>query len=335
MKQVVILFFLASLLGVSYASRFIITGIINDAKDAFIASSKSDPIFTSNEENNIFAFAVGDSIPVDGGINTPPFAAILAAKGYIDYTTKTQFSYTDFNGVAAAFAFLYFGIGEYCEVNNVPGYQENSTDYVIQYKNYTQATFAPLTNYINGTTYGVTLTESSGIFTLKCRACTDDRMDGGITVSAYSVKCDVLINATLFWAPSTLCPVANRYVGLVAYMASAAADTTDLDANPDADGQNAFYDSAQDTFFKFLNKVTVSDILQDYDIVASVISVHESFPLPDAIKDIRRVFFSFLSPKSNNGNIFFFGTHKLELILHFCQMLATCQNLFGWQLLWL
>jgi len=302
MKQVVVLFFLASLLGASNASRFVVTGIINNAKDAFIASSKSDPFITSDKLNNIFAFAVGHGLPINGGINTPPFAAILAAKGYIDYTTKTQFSASDFTGVAAAFAFLYFGIGEYCEVNNVPGFQENTTDYIIQYKNYTQATFLPITNYINGSTYGVTLAESSGLFTLKCRASTDDRMDGGITISAYSVKCDVIINATSFWASSTNCSDSNRYIGLAAYLAAAAADTTDLNSNPDTDGQNAFYDSAKDTFFKFLTKVNVA--LQDHNITASVISVHENFTLPDVIKDVRRVIFSFLSPKSNNGNIF-------------------------------
>jgi len=305
MKQVVVLFFLASLIGISYASRFLIQGLIDDNKDAFIASCKGDPLITSNNENNIFAFAVGHGLPINGGINTPPFAAILAAKGYIDYTTTSQFTYSDFTGLAAALAFLYYGVGEYCEVNNIPGFQENTADYIIQYRNYTQSNFLPLATYINGTTYGVTLTESTGLFTLACRACTDDRIDGGITISAYSVKCDVTINATQFWAPVTSCNDTNRYPGLVAYIAVAAANTTDLNANPDASGQNAFYDDTADTFFKFLTKVNVVDILQEYNITASILSVQQNFSLPTIIKDIRRVIFSFLSPKSNNGNIYF------------------------------
>jgi len=305
MKQVVVLFFLASLLGASNASRFLISEVINNAQDAFVASSKSDPFITSNNLNNLFAFAVGHSLPIDGGISTPPFAAILAAKGYIDYTAKTSFSVSDFNGVAAAFAFLYFGIGEYCEVNNVNGFQETSTDYIIQYKNYTQATFLPIALNVNGSIYGITLAESTGLFTLKCRASTDDRIDGGITISAYSVKCDVIINATSFWAPSTACLDTNRYIGLVAYLAAAAADTSSLNT-PDTTGQNAFYDSTKDTFFKFLNKVDVTDLLQEYDIVASIQSVNQNFStLPNVIKDVRRVIFSFLSPKSNGGNIYF------------------------------
>jgi len=309
MKQVVVLFFLVFLIGVSHASRFVVAGVINNGRDAFIASSKDDPLspFTDNKVNNIFGFAVGDGLPLSGGnVNTPPFAAMLAAKGYIDYTTKSSFSYTDFDGLAAAFAFLYFGIGEYCEGNGVPGFQENTADTIIQFRNYTQTTFLPLTYYINSSTgtYGVQLTESTGLFTLKCRANANDRVDSGITISAFAVKCDVILNATLFWSTTTNCSDSNRYIGLLAYLASAAADTTDLNSNPDADGQNAFYDQTKSTFFKFVNKVEIVDILQDHNITASLLSVTENFTLPNVIKDIRRVIFSFLSPKSNNGNIY-------------------------------
>jgi len=304
MKLAIALFVLVSLIGVN-SLRVVVANTTPDKTAAYIVSSKSIPGLTSDTENNIFAFAMGHAIPLVG-LSTPPFAAVLAAQGYVDYTQKTAIDSTIFNGVATAFGFLYFGIGEYCETNMIPGYQENSTDVIIQYKNYTQATFLPLTVGNNGNTYSAVLQDSTGLFTLACRASTDTtRVDSGLTLGPFDIKCDITVNATNFWSQTTTCSASNRYIGAVAYLGSASTNTSNLQT-PGTDGQSGVFSSTSQSFFKFLTKVNVTDIAAVSAVTADIISITETFPnvLPNAIKDVRRIIFSFLSPKSSGGNIF-------------------------------
>jgi len=302
MKQAIItLCFLVSLIS---CDRFIYSAITPDKETAFIVSSKNIP-GVSNSDNNIFVYAMGHHIPL-ANINTPPFAAVLAADGYIDYTSQLSFSASDFNGVAAAFAFLYFGIGEYCEGNGIPGYQQNSADTVIQYKNYTQTTFANIVGSNTGNVYSASLADTSGLFTLNCRASVNTRNDSGLTLGPYDVKCDVIVNATNFWAASTTCSDKNRYLGVIVYLAAASVNTSTLKSPVDSTGQNGFYTSTKNAYFKYMEQVNVDGPNAGiYNVTADIMDVTENFPgLPSSISQIQRIIFSFLSPKSNGGNVY-------------------------------
>jgi hypothetical protein len=300
MKQLITLALLL-LVGAVYC-RYPFYGTYGSGDDAYFATFKNIPHL--GLPNNVFAFATGHYIPL-ANINSPPFLAVLAAQGEIDFTSRQSIDSTIFSGVAEAFVFFYEAVGEYCEVNNITGFQENSTDYLIQAKTYDKATFLPITAVFNSSTsvFSTVLTESTGLFTLSCRAADADRVDSGVQVGPYGVKCDVLLNTTNFWATTTNCSNTNRYVGVSAYVATAAVDTTYLKVSTGTDGQYAIQSATKNSYFKYVSNVSVSGVIAN--VTADIRTLNFQGTLPDAVKDVRRVIFSFLRPKSDGGNIYF------------------------------
>jgi hypothetical protein len=148
------------------------------------------------------------------------------------------------------------------------------------------------------------MTDTTGVFTFTCRIGTEDRQDGGITVGPYSMKCDVIIDATNYWSTATaagLCPNNKRFVGLLAYVATADA-TIDVSAtinnNQDAQGQGYVDFNDGKSFLKWKKTFEDGASGSSYDVNAQQTDVTDNTNLPAGTGAVTKLIFSFLSPKS-------------------------------------
>jgi len=212
---------------------------------------------------------------------------------------------TQFNGAATGMIWAYSNLGEYCETNNVPGYQPGQ-DQLIQEVPWDHANWNRVYAGLENGVYWATLNESRGIFTFSCRVSGANRLDGGLTVNPYSLKCDVKVDATNFWAASTNCSDDKRYIGLLAWIAAGHYDNTNSVNTPDSSGQAGITFGGSQSFFRW--KPTFEDTVhgQSYDVNAQVVTLFDgTLPnCPSETGDVRVGIFSFLSPKSQTSVFF-------------------------------
>jgi len=255
----------------------------------------------SGATQNLLAIVMGHAVP-GTLIPTPPYISVTFAEGK-DTVTATG---DQFQGAVTGLIWAYSDLGEYCETNGVPGYQPFE-DTLIHFNTWYEAIWNPMYAGVNNNNYYATLNDSTGTFTFSCRVSADSRTDSGLTVDPYTLKCDVTVDATNYWAPVTSCPDSSRYIALLAYLVGVKIDdTTNGTLNQaDSTGQTGITLDSAKSFFKW--KTSFEDKIsgQSYDVNAQLINSNGTMPnSPTEATDVKIVIFSFLSPKSQT-NVFF------------------------------
>jgi len=282
-----------------------------------ISSLKLDVSDPANvgKPNNAIVFAVGNEFPTVPPTPCPPFGAITFTRGTTNAPITSSFNSLDvLLRTQFGIIWVYDALGEYCEQNGQPGYQPielfpNSYDTLIRANTWNQGTYVMVSG--NATDFVWTkLSDTSGTFTLFCRASGKTRLDSGINIGPYSMKCDVIINSTNYWSQnSTLvnnCSDSNRHLALLVYAAGVVVNTPDNSniTSRDTNGQSNIAFDDNKSFFKW--KTTLyNEWNQTYGVSAFIApaSAAEVANAPSAFKSIKRVIYSFLSSKAD-GNIF-------------------------------
>jgi hypothetical protein len=163
--------------------------------------------------------------------------------------------------------------------------------------------------------YWATLSDIYGVFTYTCRAYQNTSEDSGFEINPFTIKCDVTVNATKFWASTADCSDAKRYVGLLAYIAAAKIDHNADINQTDSTGQAGITFDNAGSFYKW--KPTFEDKVSGdtYDVNAQVTNITDALNnLPSEVTAVKQIVFSFLSPKSQTN--VFVRTSKLLYITH-------------------
>jgi len=207
----------------------------------YVISAKYQTL-PSGAKGDIFAAVMGSGA---GGVLFP-WAAMGYVKGSVDmsaYSSQPSNQVVvDASGAVMFWAWV--AVGEYCNVDGVPGYQSGGGDYIIYYYDSTQAnavggfteTCSKTANADGSNSYTANVQTTTGNYFLhRCTVVDEAHVQNSVTIDDYSVKCDIAINYTALWATSALlvkgCTDGNRYVGAVLDVAASAFAVTVKNAN--------------------------------------------------------------------------------------------------------
>jgi len=250
----------------------------------------------------------GHQFPKNTG-NYPPYLSLTFVKGESSPDANDPGKQWDLS--VAGLIWTYAALGEYCDVNGQEGYQPNSTDYLISAATWKDTTWRPVTSgqrsTATGNIYWARLVDTTGTFTYECRLSGDKRVDNGITVQPFSLKCDIVLNMTSFWSNDAgnvkNCNDSNRYPVLLSYLAAASANIQNgRVSNTDKEGQNGVVVNGGDALFKWKHVFEDADTGVEHSVNAQVTDITADFTFPTQVKAVKQIIFSFISPKSSTNN---------------------------------
>ena len=140
---------------------------------------------------------------------------------------------------------------------------------------------------------------------MTCRLGNNSRVDGGVTVGPATLKCDVTVNATSWYAKPSTCADDKRYTALLAYIAAAEIDVKagqEVNSNTD---QASISVSGASSFLQWKTSFENFATGDSHPINAQVTDVTEDLVgRPTQLQAVKQVIFSFLSPKSETSVYF-------------------------------